>query len=132
MVQDHHDAGLVRAGVDLQIFADANKAGMIIALILHRGGKTFQAVQLRAAAAGQSGHILAAGLGNHFCSHRGVFHGNDLYIFKTSQVLAALVDGLLVGIDLPNVRKRCPGIDQKVMIYLQPEAADNGEIVLDH
>src|SRR5699024_7153949 len=33
--QHHHDAGLVRTGIDFQILADADKAGTVVALVLN-------------------------------------------------------------------------------------------------
>ena len=57
MGQDHHDRGLVGTGVDLQVFADADQAGLVVALILDRSGQSLQSVQLTAAAAGQAGFV---------------------------------------------------------------------------
>ena len=65
MVQNHHDGGLVGAGVNFQIPADADEAGAVVALVLHGGAQTIQPVQLGAGAAGQGGNVLSAGLGDH-------------------------------------------------------------------
>ena len=46
--------------------------------------------------------------------------------------VAALVDGLLVGVDLLDVGEVRAGINQKIVVDLQPEGADDGEIMLDH
>ena len=48
------------------------------------------------------------------------------------QEAAALIDGLLMGIDFPNILQFCPRCSQQVVVHLQPEGADNVEIVLDH
>ena len=48
------------------------------------------------------------------------------------QEAAALVDGLLVGIDFLDVLQLRAGICQKIVVDLQPEGAHNVEIVLDH
>ena len=48
MGQYHHDTGLVGAGIDLQTLADADKAGMIIALVLNRSSQIFKIVKLSA------------------------------------------------------------------------------------
>ena len=132
MVQNHHDGGFVGAGVDFQVPADADEAGAVVALVLHGGAQTVQSVQLGAGAAGQGGNVLSAGLGDHLGGHGGVVHGNDIHAGETVEEVAALVDGLLVGIHFLDIGEVRAGINQKIVVDFQPEGADDGEIVLDH
>ena len=46
--------------------------------------------------------------------------------------VAALADGLLVGVNGLNVRKGGTGVCQQIVVDFQPEGADDREIVPDH
>ena len=42
------------------------------------------------------------------------------------------MDGLFVGIDFFDVGKLCAVVDQQIVVDLQPEGPNDGEIVFDH
>ena len=56
----------------------------------------------------------------------------DGHILQPSQITGALVEGLLVGIDVPDVLQLGAGFGQQVVAHLQPGGADDGEVVADH
>lgn len=80
----------------------------------------------------RAGNVLSAGLGDHLGGEGSVVHGNDIHAGETVEEVAALVDGLLVGIHFLDIGEVRAGINQKIVVDFQPEGADDGEIVLDH
>ena len=69
MGKHDHKAGAVSTGVDLQIFADADKAGEIVAHILHTALEALEIIQPNTCFAAESSHIFPAGVCYHFGSN---------------------------------------------------------------
>ena len=132
MIQNHHNAGFVGAGIDFHFLADADETGTVVPLVLHTGSQVFQSIKLRAGPAGEGSHIPSVGGSHHFRCHSGVGDGNHIHSGKALQELAALVQGLLVGIDFLDLIDLHAGLGKQVVVDFQPEGTDNGEIVGDH
>ena len=62
----------------------------------------------------------------------GILTGDDLHIGEGLQILLALAQGLLVGVDLRDVAPLGAGLHQQIVVHLQPHTADDAEIVLHH
>ena len=129
---DHHDTGLIRAGVNLGRFGDADKPGVIAALVLDGGFQPLKGVLLRAQPGGDGRNVLPVGLGDHLGRYGGVFADGNFYVLQGPQKVGALVDGLLVGVDFPDILQLHAGLDQQIVAHLQAGAADDEEIMLQH
>ncbi len=93
--QDHHEGGLIRTGVDLQILGDADEPGEVVAPVLDVCGQPLQAVELNAAVGGDGGHVGAVGLGHGGRGGGGVLAGGNLHVLaQLLQEGGALADGL--------------------------------------
>ena len=132
MGDHHHHGGAIGPRVDLLLCRDADEAGVVVAPVLHRGGKGAKPVKRSARGGGQGGNVVSAAFRHHFRRHGGVGTDGDLHVPKRPQKARALVERLLVGADLPDVfHLRAPSCKQAV-IHLQTKRAHDAEIIFDH
>ena len=74
--------------------------------------------------------MAVAPLRHHLGGHGGVVAGDDPDAVEAVQELAALADGLLVGVDLRDVLHLHAGQGQQLVADAQPGGADDGQIVV--
>ena len=67
MGQVEHDGYFPGIGIDIQIPCDADEAGEVAAVILHRIFDTFKRVKLGAVSGGESRQIPSAAFSHIFC-----------------------------------------------------------------
>ena len=132
MRQHHHQARAVGAGIDLKILGDADKARVVVALILHGGGEALKPVESAAGARGERGDVRAPRLSHVLCGRGGILAAHDRHARQALQKAAALADGLLVGVDLLNIRQLRAGSCQQAVVDLQADAAHDAEVVAHH
>ena len=132
MGQHHHDAGLVRTGVDLQLFGDADEPGVVIVVVLDAGTQAAEAVELGTGAAAEGGHIGSAGICHHFSCNGRIGYRNNGDTLQGLEEFTALVDGLFVGVDFLDIGDFCALFGKQIVVHLHPEGPDDGEIVGDH
>ena len=131
MRQHQTDARAVCTGVDLRRFGDAQKARVIVALVLHGVAQAGQAVELRALARGERGHIRPVGHRDALRRGSGVFAaGHADVLSQRFEELRALVDRLLVGKDLVDLLRA--GLGQQAVVDLHAHGAHDVEVVLQH
>ena len=129
---DHHEAGLVRAGIDLQVLGDADKPGVVVAPVLNVGSQPLQAVKLNAAVGADGGHVGPLGLSHSLGGSGGVGAGGDLHALELFQIGAALADGLGMGEDLLHILQLGAPLGHQVVVHLQPGGPDDLELVVQH
>ena len=91
-----------------------------------------QPIELHTRAAADSRHIPPPGGRHHLGGHRRIGQRHHMDVFQAVQEAAALADGLLMGVDFPDVLQLCPGSRQQIVVDFQAEAPDNVEIMLQH
>ena len=122
----------MRRRIDLQILADADKAGIVVALILHALGKRSQTVERAAGTRRQRRDIVSAALGDKFCRCRRVFAAGHSHVRQLLQKFGALLQCLTMRNDLADLGRLHARQGKQTVIYAQADAANNREVVLLH
>ncbi|MPM27268.1 hypothetical protein SDC9_73778 [bioreactor metagenome] len=120
-------ADAVGSGVNGGFLGNADEAGVVVVAVLHVPVQNAQAVQLRAGVGGQGRHMRVLPLRHQLGGGGGVVAGNHPHAGKALQKMAALADGLRVGIDFRQLVGLCAGKAQQLVADAQPGAAHNGQ-----
>ena len=78
MVDDHHERGVVGAGVDLEVACDAGKARVVARAVLDASGKQVEAIEVGADSAGERRDVRSVGLCDHLRRDGGVLDDVDV------------------------------------------------------
>ena len=127
MVDDDHEGSAVCAGVDLERLGNAGEARVVVVPVLDVPHEHVEAVELGACAAREGGDVGAVALRGH----RGVFDhvGREAHALDEG---SALVDGLLMAVDVMNLVDGRPGLGKQVVVDLHARGAHDVEVVLHH
>ena len=123
---------MIRAGIDFRLSGDADKPGMVVAVVLNIGFQDFQPVQRRAGSGGDGRCVLPAALGNHLCRGCGIPADVHLPSAVRFQESGALLNRLLMGIDLTDIPDPGSRCRHQGMVNLHPGGTDNIEVPADH
>ena len=101
--QGEHQAHLICAGVNLRGAGDADEAGVVVVAVLNVIREDLQAIELCALPGGDGGDIRAIRIGHHLGRDSGIFIDVRLDFRVLAQKFVALIEPLLMRIDLPDI-----------------------------
>ena len=126
------ERGAVRAGIDLELLADAGEARVVVVAVLHGGAEDGEAVELGAAAGRERGHVVPGGVGDHLRRERRVLDHVYAGLRQGLQEGRALTDGLLVAVDVADLGDLRALVREQAVVHLHAGGAHDVELVLVH
>ena len=70
--ENEHQGSMIRTGIDLRLFRDADEPGVVVAVVLDFGRQALQAVEGSAVTGGDCGGVFPSALGDHLGGGSGV------------------------------------------------------------